>query len=417
MGRGTRLFPLVFASLFVVNLAAESVQERGLPGAVKFEAVFPHIVSGVLADLRYESQLVLVNSEDRDAQVELEFFFDSGESAQNFLDLVLDRGEARPSGTSWRSDQGLGRSQEDGLFYFKLGAHSVRRFSFPGEYNPLVGREFSAWAKLRSNLTLSALQEIRVTDERGVTSRADLTAAICAAKQAELSVGNFKSMVYSADPLFEGGTQIGWAIRTDGISLVNPGELPAEIELDLGGQKKTVNLTPRSKQALSVEDVWPDFGPAGPVRSGTITARSINGVPFALLGVAVRMRVDLDLAPLQPATEPWLYFAPGNRMRLPDQERLDWPENILATGQLGSRSITLTRFGFVLQDGAGEPAVHPANGGLARSGHVGITVAEQLGLAVIYGLDEIPVIFSATGRVLYVEAWGGGPAADCRGRG
>ena len=52
--------------------------------------------------------------------MELEFFFDSGESAQNFLDLVLDRGEARPSGTSWRSNQGLGRSQEDGRFYFEL---------------------------------------------------------------------------------------------------------------------------------------------------------------------------------------------------------------------------------------------------------------------------------------------------------
>ncbi len=70
----------------------------------------------------------------------------------------------------------------------------------------------------------------------------------------------------------------------------------------------------------------------------------------------------------------------------------------------------LTRFGFIVKTGQADTAVHPVNLGAARSNDVGITVSEPLGLAVVYGCNEIPIFFNASGRVLYVDEWGGGPA-------
>jgi len=402
----TRLFPWFFTSMFLVSLLADTVQERGLPGAVKFETVFPHVVSVGLGALRYESELIVVNSENRAAMLEVELFFESGESAHELLTQVLDRGALRPPGTSWNRSQLLNSSPENGRFYFAVAAHSVRRLKFPGEYNPLVGREFSAWAKLRSNVSVSAFKEIGVVDERGLQVTADVTSSIAGAKQAELRVMRFKNPWHSGDPVFENAPQAGWVIGTYGLSLVNPGDNPAEIELELDGKKKPVALAAHAKQALLLEEIADSFA----IKAGTLKARSLNSLPFAIQGIKLEMWVDLNLVPRPRNDEPWLAFQPPNWTRLFSQERFDWPEEILTQAQLGGRVIILTRFGFIVKTGQADTAVYPVNLGAARSDYVGITVSEPLGLAVVYGCDEIPIFFNASGRVLYVDQWGGGPA-------
>jgi len=407
MTRIAQLVPWLFTSMFVVSLIAETVQERGLPGAVQFEAVFPHIVSGAFGELRYETELIIVHSENRAAQLELELFFESGESAQQ---LLSDRGPLNPPGNSWSGGQQLSHSLDNGRFYFDVAAHSVRHLKFPGQHNPLVGTEFAAWAKLRSNVSVSAFQQIRVRDERGFQTTAEVTPSITDTKQAELSVMTYKCPWHSGDPVFDNAPQAGWVIGTYGISLVNSGDSPAEIEMELEARKKTLSLAPHSKQAWLLEEIADWFAPASCVKGGRLKARSINGVSFAILGIKLRMWVDLNLVPAPRADEPWLVFQSPDWTRLFSQERFNWPEEILTEAQLGARSIVLTRFGLIVNTGPADAAVHPVNIGAARSNDVGITVSEPLGLAVVYGGNEIPILFSASGRVLYVDEWGGGPA-------
>ncbi len=396
---------LVFS--FSIVLRAESVQDRGLPGAVAFEAVFPHIVSGSLGDIQYQSDLVIINSEDQKALVELDFYFESGQTANDLLD---DGGADWSTSYPWARMENLARSVENGRFYVEVAGHTVLRLEFPGRLTSLVGQEFSAWAKLRSNVMVSAFEEIRVIDERGLQVRADVTTSIAAARQAELSVMTSKCPWHTGDPVFENAPQGGWVIGTYGISLVNPGNSPAEIEVELDAHKKTLSLAPYSKQASLLEEIADSFVPANCVKGGTLTARSLNGVPFAVLGIKVKMWVDLNFGPAPRVDQPWITFQSGGQTRLSPQERFNWPEEILVEAQLGGTNILLTRFGFITKDSQGKTAVHPLNVGPYRTQDVGIAVDGQLGVGAIWysgNYGPMPILFKNSGRVLYVEAIGG----------
>ena len=193
---------VLLITCFCTLVQAESVQDRGLPGAVAFEAVFPHIVSGSLGDVKYQSDLIIVNSQDRKAVIELDFYFNSGQTANDLL--------AGPSDwvvAPWARMENLERSPGNGRFYEEVPGHSVRRLSIPGRKSSLVGEEFSAWARLRSNVDISAYQEVRVVDQRGKSYQAEMTPSTLAAGSADLRVTADRS---------------GPSIGTYGISLVNP---------------------------------------------------------------------------------------------------------------------------------------------------------------------------------------------------
>ncbi len=117
---------------FMNAVQAESVQDRGLPGAVAFEAVFPHVVSGSLGDVQYQSDLVIINSEDQKALIELDFFFDSGQTAN---DLLAAGGANSNTSYPWSAIENLYRSVENGRFYVEVAGHTVKRLEFPGRFN------------------------------------------------------------------------------------------------------------------------------------------------------------------------------------------------------------------------------------------------------------------------------------------
>jgi len=370
---------------FCIFLEAESVQDRALPGAVAFEAVFPHIVSGALADIQYQSELIITNSEDRKAVIELDFYFNSGQTANDLLDGGI---------------QNLKRSPDNGRFYQEVPGHSVRRLKFPRRDSSLLDQDFSGWAKLRSNVDISAYQEIRVVDQRGKSYQAELAPSTIAAGSAALTV--------FAD---RRGPNVG----ASGISLVNPRSTPAQLELELAGSKTAVTLAPLEKRALMLEEIWPSFGLKA-YTWDTLIVRSTNGIPFAVLGLVVHLSLNADSTPRLPEDEPWLTFRSpdpplwaGDWLRLSDTERFNWPEEILAQAHLGETDVVVTRFGFIRKDSQGKTDVQPLNVGSSRLQYLGITVDEQHEVGIIWYSEAtvpIPILFKS-GRVLYVDAISG----------
>jgi len=397
MTRFISCFSVSLVACFCIFLEAESVQDRGFPGAVVFEAVFPHVVVGSIADIQYQSEIVIINSEDRKAQVELDFFFPSGESAN---DLLADGGADWKISFPWSRMENLQRSVENGRFYDEVAGHTVKRLEFPGRVTSLIGKELSCWARLRSNVSVSVFEKIRVVDGRGMQASADVTSSIAAVKQAELGTVNFKSPWYSGDPIFENAPQAGWHIGTSGFSLVNPRGTPAEIELELDAHKKTLSLGPHTKRDLMLGEI------SNSDQSGLLKARSLNGVPFAILGMGVRSWFDLNLAPTPKVNEPWLTFQPV-WTHLSSEEAFNSSEEILTEAEMGGKSIVLTRFGFIRKDSQGKTDVHPLNVGSSQS-EFGIAVDEAHGVAVIWGPGtEVAILFKSGDQVLYVLSVGG----------
>jgi hypothetical protein len=377
-------FALLIAC-FCTLVEAESVQERGLPGAVAFEAVFPHVVSGSLGDVQYESDLIIVNSEDRKAVIELDFYFGSGQTANDLLAGGIPN---------------LKRSPDNGRFYDEVSGHSIRRLKFPRRDSSLLGQDFSGWAKLRSNVNISAYQEIRVVDQRGKSYQAEVTPSTIGAGSADLTV--------FAD-------RRGPNIATSGISLVNPHSTPAELQLELVGSKKAVTLAPLEKRALMLEEISPSYG-LDAYTWATLTVRSTNGVSFAVLGLVVDLSLNADSTPRLPEDEPWLTFRSldpplwaGDWLRLSGTEPFDWPEEILAEAHLGGTDVVLTRFGFIRKDTQGKTDVQPLTVASSRLLYLGITVDDQHGVGIIWYSEAyvpIPILFKS-GRVLYVDAISG----------
>ncbi len=389
--RGRFLCCLALVVLVEAPLAAETLQDRKLPSPAVFEAVFPQVVFGSFGFYgRYETALVLANPENRAAQVELDFRYPDGQSAAEFF-----------KSTEALAPSGL--LEETKCFYLEVAAHGVRELALPGKDSKLLEKEFNGWVVLRSNARIFAHQVFRVIDYRNVKSEVGSAAGYSATTRAQIQVGNLKW-----EPGDEGSAKWwGWNYSQTGISVVNPFASPASIAFTLGGSRLGFELLPRTKRAFLIGELFPSFHDNKYYSNAQVLVEAQTSTPFVILGLDTFINTDPNGLPDPGPDRPWLTFHLPTILNIPGGSPFSFPDEILAEKSLGAREILLSRLGFlVASPGEQSPSVFPVNLELTRGWNVGIVSDDSLGLAVVYGATDIPVVFGQTGHVLRIPYTG-----------
>ena len=401
---------VTLTALLASGVCAETLQERGLPSLVSFEAVFPQFAFGREDPFHLKSEIVVINPSDAVALFEFGLFHPTGESAFEIFEDCDNRGDL----TCWRNPYDLKLSPENSVYYKTLPPHSVQRLAFPGQNSHLVERFFSGWLRLRSNHELMAYQVLTVThigSER--VSTVDLTANYSATSVAESVVASARCNVFSGHPLFGDEVQIGWDTVTSAVALVNPGSEPLKVTLELEvprnqlvKQTKTLELSPKTQQAQSVGELFPSFVPRNCGRSGYLRILSESSEPFAITMLQQKLRTYLD-GQLRGSGKlpPLSWSAELAELRTPEPKPFDFPVEIVDELGLQDFRMILTRFGFVLEMGGQVVSTTRVNEGKE------LFASEEAGVAVVAGSkDTLPIVFLDTGKVVTAEMGSSGIA-------
>ncbi|RPI21033.1 MAG: hypothetical protein EHM61_25735 [Acidobacteria bacterium] len=379
-----------------VNIAAAAtLQERKLPSPAVFETVLPHLVFGNLGSARYETILLLANPENRPAQIEFDFRYADGRTAAELL---------YPGGALYPT---TGRAAKNGLFYFEIAPHAVLELAFPGKDAELFKMEFNGWASVRSNTRIFASQTSRVIDDRSVSSEARYAAAQTATKYAEIEVTNTRW-----EPVGEGSAQWwGWNHEQSGITLVNPFSAPVSVSLTLKNSTREVQLAGQTKRAFLISELFPEYhGAFSYDMSHILSLETQTDTGFVVLGLDSFVTTWPDGLPRPGPDRPWLSFSLP-RLNIPGGAPFAFTDEIRAESPLGDWRVFVSNLGFVITGLSGQPPkVFPLNMQHSYAEALGITTDETLGIGVIHGADEIPVVFPQTGHVLTIPDIGyGGP--------
>ena len=383
---------LALMVLVGIPAVGETLQDRKLPSPAVFEAVFPQVVFGSFGYYgRYETALILANPDNRPAQVELDFRYPDGQSAAELFTTT----ETLPPST--------GPLKDNDCFYLKIPAHAARELALPGKDPQLVEKEFDGWVVLRSNAPIFAHQVFRVIDYRNVKAEVGSAAGYTATTRAEIEVGNLKW-----EPGDEGSAKWwGWNYEQTGIAVVNPFSAPSSIAFTLQGIRKGFELAPHTKRSFLIGELFPSFHANTYYSNARVLVEAQTSTPFVILGLDTFIDTDPNGLPDPGPDRPWLTFHLPTILNIPGGSPFSFPDEILAEKSLGARQILLSRLGFlVASPGEQSPSVFPVNLEQTRGWSVGIVSDGSLGLAVVYGATDIPVVFGQTGHVLRIPYTG-----------
>jgi len=386
---------LALLTVFLNAAAGATLQDKKLPSPAAFETVFPHVVFGDLGGARYQTSLFLANSENRAAQIELDFRYADGQSAAA---LVYPGGDLYPV---------TGPAAKNGLFYFEVPRHGVLELALPGKDAQLLNMAFDGWAIVRSNTRIFAYQTSKVVDTRNISSEARYATAHTATKRAEIEVTNIKW-----EPVGEGSAQWwGWNYRQSGVALVNPFPTATSLLLKLKDRTAQLEMPPHTKRTFLISEMFPGYkGAFSYDMDHTLSLEARNETGFVSLGLDTFIDTDPNGLPDPGADRPWISFSLP-RLNIPGGVLFSFPDPILAESSLGGWGIFLSNLGLVIAGSDNQlPGVFPVNLQHNFLEALGITTDETQGVAVIYGASEIPIVFEGTGHVLTIpEAGYGGP--------
>ncbi len=384
---------------------AETVQDAGIPGAVKFEAVFPHLVWGNIGGLSHFVELVLINPTNRRVHYELQLFHPDGSLAKEVLESL-----------SYRD----GTLLDDGRLHSVVLANSVWSWFM----NPpdLTEEPFIGWAILRADGELQAFWRLNLWDmgpQAGilkVASMASLTAGYQGVRSASLRVQATKEQTLSdfKDP--DGKRQQIWEVGTTGVSLVNFGEdsLAVDLTLESGcfdeGLTKELVLGPQRQEAFLVNNLFESFSPDSCDSSGLLKIRSNDG-DFSVTALDLEAYKSLNggFCPASLCLVPYRYM-PVYRWDLLWGNSFSFPEEIILRETIGQFEAVLTRFGLILLDAGGEvEGIHAFAYGDANLESQGFLEVPDHQIALVWGRENTPFIFTTSGKVVVAERaqfWG-----------
>ncbi len=387
------------------SVAAAGEEEFVPPRTVAYEAVISDLVFRTSTFPLIESYLVVINSDADPALLEMEFFFSDGRSATDFFNQI-DPDPNLIGFRSWGGQDLIRPSQETGRFYRVIPPHTLLELDFPGVRNPLVGQDFSGWAKLRSNRAVAAFQEVVVrSDPEQEASQIRNTVSLGRTLEGRLFAG-----ASSCEIVRVGMGRIGSTILKTGIALTNPDDEQMTVRLELRDRRQTRALAPRSKTTFLIDEIFPFLNKEPDCATlQQLLVLTEDGAGFSAAAVEVRLSVDLQGRLLAANTDPPLSFVPAREFRMPIESGYGFPEEVLAEVDLGANQVTLTRFGFALRplDGGLPDKVFPYSIG-GETTQAGVGVPEESDVALVYGspVEGFGVVFRS-GKVEFV------PYRDC----
>jgi len=368
---------------------ADTVQDRGLPGAVRTEVVFPFVAWGRIEGFFHVTELILVNTGDQDLRFELQLFNSDGTLARDYL----------------ASQETVGTSaflMEDGMLRGFVAANSVLSWNLEPWWGSGEGF-FQGWVLLRSDRELAAHLRYTVLELRErleVASIMDLPGNFRSVKRAEYAVRSIRLKGFSDYPGEDGRLQQVWKTEKSGVALVNPGETPLAVELRLRiGEEQEVRslqLPPKTQRTFIVSDFFGSIPKEPSNYRGRLEITSL-GDEFAATAVDLEMFTTLDGAFCSEALcrIPYWYRQPvgiGFEWGSPFQ----FPEEILEHERIGAFDAYLTRFGLVLVTAGGV-----VQGVYAFDyGAQGQFQQTAYGFGFVTGRDHTPIIFGDTGKVV-----------------
>ena len=157
----------------------ETVQDLGLPGAVKTEVVFPYVAWGSLEGYFHITELILINPNEEGLHFELQLFTSDGKIAKEFLESYVE-----VAGID-------GELLEDG----KVQGFVPKNYVYSWNLSPwaLEDEFFSGWLLVRADRELQTHLRYTVfeTEENvrfNIVSISDLTASYQNVQSARYSV-------------------------------------------------------------------------------------------------------------------------------------------------------------------------------------------------------------------------------------
>jgi hypothetical protein len=346
--------------------------------------------------------MVLINPTSRPIHYEVQLFRPDGSSAKDVLESL---------------EYFEGTLHDDGRLHWVVAPNSVWYwFLDPFDFGD---DHFMGWAILRADgelqtylrIYLLAIEDLRIQYAPISSVTANYQGVQSASYRVEASKERSSSDYRGPD----GKREPIWEIAKSGVSVVNPGEMPLTLDLMLDSQcldeelTRSLVLEPKTQEAFLVDSLFDSFSPDTCDSSGRLKIVSNEG-DFSVMAVDVTTFKKLNGGdcPSSLCERPFHYL-PSFGRGVVFGNRFDFPEEIVLRETIGQFEAVLTRFGLILLREGGEvDGIHPFAYGDGNPERQGFLELPEHGIALVWGRENTPFIFTSSGKVVVAKRAGFG---------